>query len=349
MTRALTRLLAVALTLAFAPASLAHADEPESTITTVRLRNGVRIEPGNRVTLGDIARVAGPQAELLTPIVLADALTQGSDPIAIRVDAVREAIDEIDGVMHGRLTVTGAACTVMVRRAPRSQSEPRPARPNEHAAGRISLRVRVLEHLRALFNASPDAIRAAFDPRDDELLDTDTAGLTVELRTLGGSSRIPLAITIYNGDRVVKSESIRVVVQLRRDVAISNQSMGRGAEIAPEHITVENRWTDASMTPVAPAEVLGRVVRTRLKPGAVITANDITRPVHVERGDITSIRSVVGTAVVRTKARARADGTEGDVIEFEALDGSVRFLARVVGPGRAVVAPETGLAMEDER
>jgi flagella basal body P-ring formation protein FlgA len=84
----------------------------------------------------------------------------------------------------------------------------------------------------------------------------------------------------------------------------------------------------------------------------MLTAPDVDRPIAVKRGDIVSVRSVVGTASVRTRARALAAGGEGDVIDLEVLGSRARITARVIGPGRAVIAdraeqPETlPIAME---
>ncbi len=348
MTRMITRLVStlVLVAMGIGAASPALGAPDDSDITTVRLRSGARVTPGQPVTLADVATVAGPQADLISGARLADALSPDDDAIAVRVDAVLDALKEIDGVQRGRLSVTGTSCTIIPRRSAAAAST-RAKRYEPPAATRAtSLRLRILEHLRALFDVDPSEIRAAFDERDDEVLDIDVSRLTVEIRTLGGSERLPLAISLYDGDRLARSATLRVAVQIRREVAIVNQRLDRRDILQPAHVTTESRWVSAGTNPVDPATAIGRVVRTTLEPGAVIEDHDIARPIHVERGDITSIRSVVGTAVVRTKARARADGYEGDIIEFEALDRSVRFLARVVGDGRAVIAPETARATD---
>ncbi|MEQ8850413.1 MAG: flagellar basal body P-ring formation chaperone FlgA [Phycisphaerales bacterium] len=351
MTRMIARLVStlvlVAMGIGAASPALGAADDAD--ITTVRLRSGARVTPGQPVTLADIATIAGPQASLVSSAKLADPLEPDAKAIAVRVDAVLDALREIDGVQRGRLSVTGTSCTVIPKRTP-AASPANTRRYDPPAATQVtSLRLRILEHLRALFDVDASAIRAAFDERDDELLDIDVSRLTVEIRTLGGSERLPLSISLYDGDRLAQSATLRVTVQIRREVAVVNQRLDRRDTLQPAHITTEWRWVSAGVNPVNPADAVGRVVRTTLDPGAVIEDSDIERPIHVKRGDITSIRSVVGTAVVRTKARARADGCEGDIIEFEALDRSVRFLARVVGDGRAVIAPETGRVPGAER
>ena len=59
----------------------------------------------------------------------------------------------------------------------------------------------------------------------------------------------------------------------------------------------------------------------------------------IERGQDVSVRTVHGSVVVSTTARARGDARMGELIELESKDGSRRrFTARVAGPGRAVMA-----------
>ncbi len=345
MTRMIARLVStlvlVAMGIGASSPALGGPDDHADAFTTVRLLTGARVTPGVPITLADIARVSGPQSELVSGLRLADPMDADDEAIAVRVDAVLDAVKDVRGVKHGRLSVTGTSCTIIPKRAhaaPRSAAKT--YEPPAPTAG-TSLRLRILEHLRALFDVDASEIRAEFDERDDELLDTDVSRLTVEIRTLGGSERLPLAISLYDGDRLARSATIRVMVQTRREVAVVTQRLERRDTVLPAHISTETRWIAAGSSSVDADAAIGRVVQSTLEPGSVIGDKDIARPVHVKRGDITSIRSVVGTAVVRTKARARADGCEGDIIEFEALDRSVRFLARVVGDGRAVIAPQT--------
>ena len=84
-------------------------------------------------------------------------------------------------------------------------------------------------------------------------------------------------------------------------------------------------------------EATGSVVRRRLAAGTMLRVNELESPVLIERGDLITIHCISGGIVVKTKARARTAGRDGEMIELM-MDGSRKsFRARVVGPGRAVM------------
>ena len=315
-------------------------------VTHVRLNAGARVQGGGAVTLGEVAEVEGPQAELLLGVVVLEDLAAASAGKAfatVDIQDVRERVLATPGVVQGRLQMTGTSCVVGVRKA----AAPRPAVPARPPVGvpeAVTLRSHVVEHLRALFDVPGERIRVSFDERDGDLLGRSVEGLAVEIRSLGGSDRMPLAITGYAGDRVELNTTIRVGVELERAVAVATEALSRGQQLVAQQVSAQTRWVSATLNPVPPEEAVGRVVKGRVAPGTVLTAETLDRPVQVERGGLVSIRSVVGTAVVRTRARALGDGVQGEVVEFESLDRSTRFLARVAGPGQAVVAPATALS-----
>lgn len=315
-------------------------------VTHVRLKAGARVPGDGAVTLGDVAEVEGPQAGLLVGVVVLEDLAAASAGKAFATVGVREVRERVlatPGVVQGRLQITGAQCVVGTRRAP----APRPARAHRETGGvpeTVTLRSQIVEHLRALFDVPAERIRVSFDERDGGVLGQSVEGLAVEIRSLGGSDRMPLAITAYAGDRVAINTTIRVGVELERAVAVATEALSRGQQVHSGQVSAQTRWVSATVNPVPPEEAVGRVVKGRVAPGSVLTAATLDRPVHVERGGLVSIRSVVGTAVVRTRARALGDGVQGEVVEFESLDRSTRFLARVAGPGQAVVAPATALS-----
>lgn len=334
----MTRLIACILTLALASAAIAD-------VTTVHLRTGARVAPDAPVTVADLADVEGPQGDAIGSLVVIEDLerARGTERFAtVEVDRVHELIQNMPSVRMGSISITGGTCMVGPRVIEPKTPVPAapPARPAPEPTG-PTVRSSLLDHLRAFFAVEAHELRVTFDPRDDEALDTPIAGRTVEIRSLGSSRRMPFAVTLYDGDRVALNTTVRAEVEILRPVAVATRRVARGAAVAPEDIAAEQRWMGVDEAPPTPEDVLGRIVKRRLETGSPVAAGDIEQPIAVQRGDIASIRSVVGTAVVRTRARALANGSVGDVIEFESSDRGARFLARVDGPGRAVVAPAT--------
>lgn len=337
MTRTLTTLLALWL------AAAACAE-----VTTVRLRTGARVDATSPVTIADLAQIDGPQGVAIGPLVVIDDLERaraGERYATVEISRVRELIENLPGVHLGSVSVTGKACLVgprVIQPKPAPATEA-PKAPDAAPAG-PTVRTSLLDHLRAFFDVRAHELRVTFDERDDETLDTPIGDRLIEIRSLGSSRRMPFAVTLYDADRIAMNTTVRAEVELLRPVAVVTRRIARGAEIAPEDIAPESRWVTVDDAPPAPGEVIGRVTTKRLDPGEAVAPGDIERPIAVERGDLASVRSVVGTAVIRTRARALGSGVVGDVIEFESIDRGKRFRARIAGPGQAVVAPATAVS-----
>jgi len=332
------RLIACILTLTLGSTALAG-------VTTVRLLTGARVSPDAPVTIADLATLEGPQAEAIGALVVIEDLERaqaGERYTTVPIARVSKLIEGLEGLRMGSVAITGTACVVAprgpARAAPAAPPEKEPVKP---APTGPTVRSSLLDHLRAFFGVEAHELRVTFDPQDDEALDTPIGDRQVEVRSLGSSRRMPFAVTLYDADRVAFNTTIRAEVELLRPVAVATRRVSRGTAITTDDVTSEHRWVGVDDTSPAPEQVIGRVLTHRLDTGDAVGAGDIEQPVAVGRGDITSIRSVVGSAVIRTKARALASGGIGDVIEFQSTDRGAKFLARIDGPGRAVVAPAT--------
>lgn len=227
------------------------------------------------------------------------------------------------------------------QRAPPPATAPTPTEPQRPAVDTVIDRVRA--HLAASLRVAPQDVRLTPTDRDREDLHRPVAGLRVEVRTTGFSRRMPVAIDLYEGDRRVWHGTPRVGVEIRRSVATASAPLARGALLGESDLIASQRWLapDDDALPIETA--LGQRLRSRIDPGEAVRWRDVERPTLVERGDIVMVRSAVGAASVRLRARARADAFEGETIEFETVGprGTTRVVrATVTGPGRAVLTSE---------
>jgi len=69
-------------------------------------------------------------------------------------------------------------------------------------------------------------------------------------------------------------------------------------------------------------------------------ADDVAPATTVSKGDIVMIRCVSGSVALTTRGRAMADGCDGDIVEFQALDSKRVFRARMSGRGCAVISTD---------
>jgi flagella basal body P-ring formation protein FlgA len=195
-----------------------------------------------------------------------------------------------------------------------------------------------------LVGAEADAVRVLFEDAAKDLLDTPTAGRVVDITPSGMADRLPLAIRVFEKDRIVAQGSVRVAVSVRREVLVAKNPLKRGDTMELKDAAIEARWVGPTFQGASP-EDFGSVVRAgKLSPGQLITDADLTPAVVVRKGEMVSVSCVAGSVVVKTMARASSDARRGEVIRFEGEEKSDKgkersrrvFLARVAGPGRAV-------------
>ena len=319
-------------------AALARAD-------TIQLRDTIRVTEGTPITLGLVAELTGDSAQSLSHKSFTPKTNpQGHATLSAR--DVRAALTE-SGTNWALLTLRGGPTTIVFQPAhaePTPVATPAAPRRASSAPEPIgpTLRDAVARQIGFLFSAAPEDVRLTFDPRDAELLRTPTAGRIVDIQPIGTSERLPLRITIYQGQQIVLTEAIRVEVLTRRTTAVAQRTIARGQRLTHDDITPAEQWLPPSDPIATPAEALASATRGRIEAGATIRAADLEPPILIERGDRVALHTIVGSIVIRTEARARHDARDGETIELETLDNSrKRLLATVSGPGRAVTNTTT--------
>ena len=314
---------------------------------TVELRSLARVEPGRDVTLADVARLTGEDAQDLGEIVLIGrddpALSRGRASVAI--ERVRALIDA-RGVNWGMLTLRGGRCDVLVREA-RTKPAPEvqtPQRTEESpSSGAATVRTFVERRLRETFGVDdPGDMRIRFDDRDEDLLSMTLDGRLVDAHTTGSSSRVPVSVSVYEGERLLERRQIRAEVMIRRQVCVLREPARRGERIDASMFTLETRWMATDTSPLTPEEAAASEIKSPVDAGVVLERKHVEAPVVVRRGGLVVVHYLSGPVILKTRARALSDGRMGDRIQFEALGTKRRFMARVDGADRAVVRREGG-------
>jgi flagella basal body P-ring formation protein FlgA len=79
------------------------------------------------------------------------------------------------------------------------------------------------------------------------------------------------------------------------------------------------------------ADVVGKEAVQAVRAGAMLTANQVRAPLLVRRGERVIVRARAAGVTVRTYATAQQDGSLGELIAVQAIDGKDRYAARVSG------------------
>jgi len=316
----------------------------------VSLRASARVAMDGPVTLGQIAILQGDESAALEDVVLVPVAREGlkghSAWFEISVERVREVL-AARGVRMATLELRGSVCAVMpmggrtVRTIEHEDEAMRAAPDLEIHAGSVGEAVGGAL-VRAMGVERKD-IRLRFSRRDRALLEMPSAGRSVDTRIAGRGDRMSVRVTVYAGESIVRSETIRVGVEVRRLAMIAVGEIRRGQRIGDEHVRDERRWMAGSAR--VATEVLGRVATRTIPAGHTILAHEVEREVVIERGDLVTVTCVSGTVLIEIRnMRARKDARVGDVIELESADGHRRVMrARVSGPGRAVLDAGGGM------
>ncbi len=324
----------VRLLLIFLLVTAARAD-----MTEVTLRGTARVLAGHAVTLGDVATIVGDGSlRSIELIKVDDARLRGADWVQVNASDVQEAL----GLSPAKLVVRGTVCRLRVM-----DPTPTPVFVRNQA-GRIVeafdgpiLRDHIRARIRAELGVADEDLRLVFAGRDARLIRTPTKGMTVEIQPLGLSSEMPLAANIYDGEKIVLSETLRVSVEVRKRVLVAARLIPRRGEIAGKDYEIESRWVSPTVEIALEEDMGGAIARSALKPGDMIEKRQVEPPIVVKRGDSVAVRCITGSIVAKITARALGDGRDGDRIKFEPVNGGRRFFATVNGAGRAVLSTPT--------
>lgn len=324
---------------------------------TITLKRSVRIDPGTPVTLADVADLDGAHALKLAGTVVAaetDSLTRqnpGGEPArwTLALGDVRDAIETQGDVNWAFLTVRGRDVTLLAPdhrpppvATPENDPDTTPPRPegitrfDEGSVGRFARGV-----VRSILRTEDDDLRIVWPARDAAFLRLPVASQTVHVQPIGSSARMPLKITIYDGDRIVRTETVRADITVRRRVHTVTRPLNRATPIGAGDTTARDAWVGPGVNPAA--AVAGQVTARRLEPGTIIETDDITPPLVVERGELITLHCISGAVAIKTPARALADARDGETVPVEMEGTGRRVLARMSGRGTAVlvVRPNT--------
>ncbi len=336
---------------------------------TLTLRPSVTLTPGAAVTIGDIADVAGTQADVLRPLVVLDAAgvakqTMGADK-HVRVDLalVRRLLSMRKDVNMGRLVLAGTVADVTIGDTAPAVTPPVevPAAAGPTVADELPAAV-----ARAL--ALPlESVRLDTASVPQEVLATGLAGRTHVISPTAKGDVLPVQVRVYDGDRVILTQNIRVGVQVKQRGAVAARDIKRGDVLTEADVREDEVWVPASVVAADVALVPGSTSRAAIKAGSVIEDRQVVRPPAVRRGDLVSVDCISGTILLRATMRARGDGRVGEVIWVEpvvktraarkatdkgdktassAQTSPVR--ARISGPGRAVTVASDQVGEEPQ-
>lgn len=348
----------VACGFALTNASIASAD-------TITLKSAARQRAGSPdVVLGDIASLEGAEALRLAGVRIATFKPGASArPLEVSVVDVRRALDAANA-NWAKINLSGRA--VIVRPARDGDSQPPQAMASvaiesEHDDALVSSAARtdptcvaldalvteptvrgsIASLIIANLRVDPRDLRVRINAVDLDLLGQPLESARFEIQPLGSlaGDRLAFAVRSWNGGVVKDLGQITVLAERQALVTRAKRDLVRGTLVVEADLETASTWLSPSeaMQATAPAAIVGRCVSRSLKQGEVIRARDVERETLIQRGDMVTVRCLVGGVAISLQAEARADGSLGDVVELRKIGERETFRATIAGKGQAVV------------
>lgn len=328
---------------------------------SVHLMSAARVVPG-KITLGMVAVLDGPQKDELSKVVLADSISQ-VPASRFTLDAVMEMVHAASAARRGtlnagRVAFHGSACslTLVTEVEPISvASADAQLPPTPESAIQLSIQSVIVERLPGLLGINPAQTRLTFDEADRRVLGASADGAKIDIKILAMADRVPVQVTVYrrqaDGEYLLgNSMTIRVGVEVERNVIAAIAPMRRGEVLESSNFTVRSEWLPLTKQPLDVADAPGSAVKlAKIAGGATLLVGDVEPAVVVRKGQVVTVHCVSGQFVIKVQARALEAGKVGQVIKFAPLDVRDRkdtrsFLARVETSGRAVMTVSGGAA-----
>lgn len=175
-----------------------------------------------------------------------------------------------------------------------------------------------------------------------------TAALSPRLDISGGGSPWTGEQTFRAGffDKAGQRKEFQVICRVRPlpQVLVPTANLPKGHIVRPDDVAFKQQPATAADVAYVDREelVVGQETKRTLRAGEPISHVDIRGVPLVRRGDIVTVVARSRGLVVRTDAKALADGGLGQPIKLVSLDGRRELEARVSGYHEASVGPATG-------
>lgn len=314
--------IALALTLVSMSARGAEIRVRESAV----LRNSI-------VRLGDIAEIVSANADEaaeLAAIPLLPAPAAGTETFLsstqLRDLLAANAVDVGLIQIHGAATVAIATPAVDVSKPLRSEVVA--SRPEREVASQ-QIAAAIVQYLKqqtehelwdVTVNADPKMVELCWKSGPQMTIGGGQAPWTGRQRfTIAGVSDVDPMTTYAN---VVRVEMVVVAVR-----PIAARDFVRATDVALRPYV--GQMSDRVATSLE--QVVGKETQQAIRADALLYVNQVRSPLLVRKGERVSVRARAGSVVVRTYGTVQQDGSIGELVQVQALEGRERYAARVSG------------------
>lgn len=321
---------------------------------SIQLTGEARVGTGD-VKLRDVARLEGPEAEKLGDVVVSNLADR---EMFVSIDSIRDLLTKRN-TNWGLISLRGyAKCRVQRIEAPAAPgpaeieiAEPAVvvANPKREVVldGPATVKDRIVGLVTKMTDSSRDDLRITFASDDTRLLAQPAVGgdrYEFEPQSSTGLGRVPVIVRRWHGERLMATDRVSAVVARRYLAVVAAGTVSRGDTFTSDDVEIKEVFLDQTRgTPMSDlSRVIGQECTAQIRKGAVVFAGGVKSPVLVKRGELMTVRSVAGSLVVKTTARAGEEGTLDQIIQVRNERSRGAFYVKVTGSQEGLVVAGAG-------
>lgn len=139
-------------------------------------------------------------------------------------------------------------------------------------------------------------------------------------------------VSFYEDDTLLGKRTVTARLEVLMDVVVSSKSLPRNAIIGRDDVTVVERWFSRPPRNIISSldEVVGKRLRTSIKPNTEITASMLKKMPVVEKGKPVRIIVENGLLGMTTVGISEQDGMRGELIKVRNISSKKMVYARVM-------------------
>jgi len=296
-----------------------------TTTARVTFKPEAEVQPGGSVTVNDIAAIQAP----------AD--------LAGRIARLSIARAPLAG--QSRTLTAGYIKQMIARAEPKSTISV--AGPDRIRVTGISSKVTGEELVEAARNFATESTpkdgreyEISVDPISREVIVPGGGAVSIRPEFISGSMRAglnPVRLSVDVDDRGITTVYASVRVKVTATVLVATDQLQKDGELTTGNTIWDKRDISKFPNAIIDKGDKGYVARKTIKPGAVITSNDVALPAAIKQGDTISLVVRCGGVLLQTSAEAKQTGSVGDTIRVASPVSTGEVRAKIIEPGLAEI------------
>lgn len=297
----------------------------------------------NIVQLREIAWLSGDTAGKLGGSIVMQ-LRESQSDCTITMAMVRKHLTDM-GVNWGRFDLTGSGSCAVLMGTPAAKPDVTAivTNPNQtiNATDACTVGLKLAEYLQQYTGYSDQELVIKYSAADERELAAPALTDRLEFEVIGSArlGQLPLVIRRWRGNTMAGEIRVNAQVACKTLAAVVVDNVRRGQTFGPGDVQVQEVLLDSEHSqPVRKLrDVVGRVATRNIHKKQTLFADDVQQPLVIERGQIVTVRALVGGMVIRTTARAMSDAAMGEMIQLQNERSREAFMARAVGSREAML------------